>query len=82
MINYGLITINTMFLSLVGMLVGFLLGITINTKLNIWFYLIVGVFIAYMLGSLPYYNFPMSYSFILSLVGLLFGNIINKVFKK
>ncbi|WP_421077692.1 hypothetical protein Mjas_08320 [Methanothermococcus sp. Ax23] len=82
MINYGLITINTMFLPLVGMFVGFMLGIKINMKLNMLFYLIVGVFVAYLLGALPYYNFPMSYSFILSMVGLLFGNLINMMFKR
>ncbi|AEH07182.1 hypothetical protein [Methanothermococcus okinawensis] len=81
MINYGLITVNTMFLPIIGMLVGLVLGIRVNAKLNIWFYLIVGVFIAYLLGALPYYKFPMSYSFILSLIGLLIGNIINRILK-
>ena len=82
MLSCGLITLNTMFLSIVGMFVGFMLGIRINTKLNILFYLIVGVFMAYLLGAFPYYNFPMSYAFVLSMIGLLFGNLINRMFKR
>ncbi|HIP90017.1 MAG TPA: hypothetical protein EYH22_00470 [Candidatus Nanopusillus sp.] len=78
MINYGVITINTMFLPFIGLIIGFILGKRITVKLNMWFYLIVGLFIGYLLGALPYYEFPMSYSFLLSLIGLLLGNFINK----
>ena len=78
----GLLNINLMYLSIVGMVVGIILGSRINTKMNISFYLISGVIIAYLLGAFPYYNFPVSYAFILSIVGVLIGNIINRVFKR
>ena len=78
----GLLNINLMYLSIVGMVVGIILGSRINTKINMLFYLISGVIIAYLLGAFPYYNFPVSYTFILSIVGVLIGNMINRVFKR
>ncbi|HIP84127.1 MAG TPA: hypothetical protein EYH15_01355 [Methanothermococcus okinawensis] len=57
------------------MILGFILGRRITAKLNIWFYLLVGVVVGYLLGPLPYYNFPLSYSFLFSLLGLLLGNL-------
>ena len=82
MISYGIITIDTMFLSLIGMFVGFIMGIRITTKLNILSYLIAGVIVAYLLGAFPYYHFPISCSFILSMIGLLFGNMVSSKFKR
>jgi energy-converting hydrogenase B subunit J len=58
------------------------LGIKINAKLNLLFYVVVGVGVAYLLGAFPYYELPMSFSFLLSLGGLLIGALINRIFKK
>jgi len=67
--------IEYLFLPFTGMILGFILGRRITAKLNIWFYLLVGVVVGYLLGPLPYYNFPLSYSFLFSLLGLLLGNL-------
>jgi len=67
--------IDYFFLPFTGMILGFILGRRITVKLNVWFYLVVGLVVGYLLGSLPYYNFPLSYSFLFSLVGLLIGNL-------
>lgn len=80
--DFGLLNINLMYLSIVGLVVGIILGSRINTKMNILFYLISGVVIAYLLGTFPYYNFPISYEFILAIGGILIGNMINRALKR
>lgn len=67
--------IEYLFLPFIGMILGFILGRRISIRLNLWFYLPVGVIVGYLLGPLPYYNFPLSYSFLFTLIGLLLGNL-------
>jgi energy-converting hydrogenase B subunit J len=76
------ISLNMIYLSVMGMVIGIILGSRIDSKMNIGFYLISGIIIAYLLGAFPYYNFPISCAFILSIFGILIGNAIHRLFKK
>ncbi len=71
-----------LFLSLIGLFIGIVIGIKIYMKLNYIFYIFVGVIVAYLIGPLPYYNLPLSYSFLFSLIGLLIGNMVNSIVNK
>ncbi len=72
--------IDMIYLSIVGMIIGIILGSRVHTKINMPFYILSGAVIAYFLGAFPYYNFPISCAFMLSIIGLLIGNGLNRIF--
>ncbi|MDK2790984.1 MAG: energy-converting hydrogenase subunit [Methanothermococcus sp.] len=78
----GLFSINTMFLSMVGIVLGVLLGVNIKQYNSLLFWLITALFISYLIGPLPYYgNLPISYVFFFSTIGILLGNFIRSLLR-
>lgn len=78
----GLLSINTMFLSIVGIALGILLGVNIKQHNSLLFWLIMAFFISYLIGPLPYYgDLPISYVFFFSIIGILLGNFIRSLFR-
>ncbi|MCS3900704.1 hypothetical protein [Methanococcus voltae] len=69
-------SLDIMYISIIGIIVGFILGLKINEKLKLLHWLVLGLFVAFLLGSTPYYQeIPFSHIFLAGIVGVLVGNI-------
>ncbi|ABR54838.1 conserved hypothetical protein [Methanococcus vannielii SB] len=68
-------TLNLNFVAVIGILLGLVLGIKIENKNNVFFWLLGALFISYLIGPTPYYDkIPFSHVFFSGIVGILIGN--------
>jgi energy-converting hydrogenase B subunit J len=57
-------TLNLNFVAVIGILLGLVLGIKIENKNNVFFWLLGALFISYLIGPTPYYDkIPFSHVF-------------------
>ncbi|ENN96594.1 hypothetical protein J422_01490 [Methanocaldococcus villosus KIN24-T80] len=71
--------ISLLYPSVLSFIVGFIVGIKYREKIrNKLLIIILSIVIAYFLGSFPYYNLPISFSYVSAVLGVIFGNMVRK----
>ncbi|MCQ6254256.1 hypothetical protein [Methanocaldococcus sp.] len=61
--------------SILAFIIGVFIGAKYRMKIkNIFGYLVLSIVIAYFLKAFPYYNLPLSLTFVSSVIGIILGN--------